>query len=380
MTAAQRVIHLIKATGIAGAERHLLDLLPELRARECDARLLVLVEPREPLPGFLDAAHERGVPAESLVIRGDCDVGLWARLVRHFRRERPTIVHTHLIHADFHGIPAARHARVPTVVTTRHDGNDFRRRLPIRIVNRWLWRRVDAGIAASHALQRFSRDVEGARVPIRVIHHGIAAIPPEDPGAVRAALGLARDALVVGIVSRLTEQKGVADGIDAFAAVASSNPQASLLIAGDGPARRSLERHAEALGPRARVRFLGWRTDSRAVIAALDLLIAPSLREGFGLGVLEAMARGVPVLATRVGGIPEIVIDGETGLLVPPADPRALAGGLGRLLADPALRTQLGAAGLDRARGYFSLERMADQTLAVYDEFSRSRHDRERTV
>ena len=402
-----RVIHVIKATGVAGAERHLLDLLPALRARGCDARLLVLTEPGKPMEDFLDAARARKVPAAGLTIVGDLDLSVPVRLWRRFRREKPDLVHTHLIHADFYGIPAARLARVPAVVTTRHNDDAFRRRFPGRWVNRWLWARTDGGIAVSQALAHFSREMEGAKVPIRVIHHGTAAVGGtlaierdargaeaaghevsgrEAPGAeasqrdalepIRAELGLTADALVVGMMCRLTAQKGVSIGLQAFAAIAHAFPQAILLIAGEGPERSELERTAAELGLSGSVRFLGWRADSGRILAVLDLLMAPSRWEGFGLVVLEAMARGVPVLATRVGALPEIIADGETGLLVAAGDVGALAAALGKLLGDAGLRARLGAAGRARARREFRLERMAEETLGFYEEVVRGRRER----
>ncbi len=366
-----RVLHLVKATGVAGAERHLLSLLPGLRERGCDPRLLVLVDPRKPVDAFLEEIRSRGIPAQSLRIAGDLDAVTWVRLWRRIRHERPTVVHTHLMHADLYGITAARVARVPLVITTRHNDDAFRRRLPLRLLNRMLWSRVDAGIAVSQSLVRFSRTVEGAAVPIRAIHHGIASVPAASRAASRASLDLPPNAVIIGAVCRLTRQKGVPYLLEAFAAITTSFPHTVLLVAGDGPDRQMLDRRIADLELQERVRFLGWRPDSDRILSALDLLVAPSLWEGFGLVVLEAMAHGIPVLASAVGAIPEIVVDGETGLLVPPADSAALRAGLERLLKDPELRTRLGAAGAERARSQFSLNRMIDDTLDFYEESAR---------
>ncbi|MBM3318418.1 MAG: glycosyltransferase [Candidatus Eisenbacteria bacterium] len=362
-----RVIHLIKATGVAGAERHLLDLLPGLRARGCDARLLVLVERRRPADEFLEEARRRGVPAGREVIGGDVDPLLCARLALRLRRERPALLHTHLIHADLHGLAAARLARGPEVVTTRHNDDPFRRRWPVRPLLRLCWRGVAGGIAVSRAVRHFSREAEGAPATLPVVHHGIAPPESEDREAVRASLGLDRGALVAGMLCRLTAQKGAADGLAAFAAAARAHPGAILLLAGDGPERAALERRAALLGIGERTRFLGWRDDANRILWALDVLIAPSRWEGFGLVVLEAMARGVAVLATRAGALPELVADGETGLLAAPGDVEALAAGLARLLGDAGLRARLGAAGRERARERFGLARMVAETLAVYE-------------
>ncbi len=385
-----RVLHLIKATGLAGAERHLLDLLPGLRARGCDARAIVLDERADPACEFLEALRAREVPAERCPIHADFDPALVVRLWKRFRHAQPDIVHTHLIHADLHGTWAARWANVPAVVTTRHNPDAFRHRASMRALNRAIWSRVDMGIAVSESLVAFSRETEGALVPLRVIHHGIGGVERKDPARVRAQLGLPQDAIVVGMVCRLTRQKGVEYGLRAFCEAAArwagqsaghlahESPSggrppdlagAVLAIAGDGPERRRLEGIAAECGEwRERIRFLGWRADANEVLDALDILMAPSLWEGFGLVVLEAMARGIPVLASHVASLPELVVDGETGLLVPPADVHALAGALARLLSDASLRAQLGSAAGVRARDAFSLPRMIEETLEAYRE------------
>ncbi len=158
----------------------------------------------------------------------------------------------------------------------------------------------------------------------------------------RDSLGLDADAPVAGMVCRLVEQKGVTYGLQAFAQVSAQMPEARLLIAGDGPLRESLEQEAQALGLADCVQFLGWRDDVDRLMSAFDLLLMPSLWEGFGLVILEAMARQLPVVATAVSAIPEIVVDGETGLLVPARDVDALAGAMLTLLADRPLRRYMG--------------------------------------
>ncbi len=365
-----RVVHVIKATGLAGAERHLLDLLPALRARGWDARLLVLLDHQHPPQELFDEAARREIPTSRLPIRHHLDPGLRARLVRHFKAERPDIVHTHLLHADLYGIGAARRAGVPVVVSTRHDELAFRRRWPFRWLHRRLWAQADGGIAVSKSILRFCREVEGSRTEMRVIHHGIATVHPEPVAEARAALGLAVGGAVVGLVCRLNTHKGAAVGLDAFAALAEEFPSATLLIVGEGPLRAALERRVASGGLQDQVRFLGWRTDTQRIYSALDVLIAPSLYEGFGLTVLEAMAHGVAVLAFRVGALPELVADDETGLLVSPGEQQMLREELRRLLADAALRERLGAAGAARARLHFALERMVCDTLGLYGDLA----------
>ncbi|NPV68787.1 MAG: glycosyltransferase [Anaerolineae bacterium] len=367
-----RVIHICKVTGVAGAENHLLTLLAGLRGQEIDARLLLLVEPGNPVETMVAAATSRGIPAERSVIRADIDPILLIRLVRRLRTLQPDIVHTHLFHADLHGIPAARLAGVPRVVSSRHNDNTFRRRFPYRQINRCLWRLTTAGIGISAAITRFAIEVEGASpAQMTTIPYGLPSAGTVDRAAARAALraelGLPPDALLAGLVCRLIEQKGIPYALRAFARVADRFPNAHLVIAGDGPLRNDLEAQARDRGLAERVRFLGWRTDTAAIFAALDVFLMPSLWEGFGLVLLEAMAQGVPVIGSAVSAIPEVVADGETGLLCPPRDVDCLAAALGDLLADPGRRARLGAAGRARLEERFSSERMVAETIALYE-------------
>lgn len=369
-----RVIHLSKMTGAAGSEGHLLTLLPGLRARGVDARLWILIEPDNPVDEVVLRAQAAGVPVERVIIRRDLDPGLGRGLARRFRAARPDIVHTHLLHADLYGIPAARRAGVPCVVTSRHNDDRFRRWPPLRWLNRWLWRQVSGGIAISDAIRDFSIRVEGAPAErVRTVRYGLdphtRIAPPDARHLLRASLGLPDDALLIGSVSRLIEQKGLVYGLRAFVEVAGEFPAAHYVLAGAGPLRDALEGAARDLGAGGRVHFLGWRDDAPAIFAALDLLLAPSLWEGFGLVFLEAMALGVPVISTRVSAIPEVIVDGETGWLVPPGNVEALAGALRAALSDPDERRRRGEAGRARLEAQFTVDAMVERTLALYREW-----------
>ncbi len=365
------VTHVIKVVAVAGAERHLLILLPALRARGVDADLLVLAEPGNPMDDMLAAAEKAALPVQREFIPRDVSPGLLLRLAQRFRAERPDVVHTHLFHADLYGLIAARWAGVPRVVSSRHNDDSFRRLAPVRWLNRWLWRQFDGGIAISEHVRRFCLTTEGAPPgKLTTIPYGLNGASLRVGKGARTVicneLGLPPDALLVGMVCRLIEQKGVVYGLQAFWRVSARFPQAHLLIAGEGPLRGELERQAISYRLGDRVHFLGWRDDARAIIAALDVLLAPSLWEGFGLNLLEAMALGTPVLASSVSAIPEIILDGETGLLAPPRDVDHLTSSLLLLLADAPLRRQLAEAAARRQETVFSVEQMADRTLAFY--------------
>jgi glycosyltransferase involved in cell wall biosynthesis len=366
-----KVVHLIKATHIAGAERHLLTLLPGLAARGIDLRVLLLHPPGNTVDAFVDALAP--IPVERIEIRRHLDPSLVGKLRARLGALQPDIAHTHLIHADLYGIPAARLARVKRVIVSRHADDPFRRLLPMRLLHAGLWRLATDGIAISDAVRRFCEQVEFAPPgKLRTIHYGI--VPPSAPAnresagaALRAELGIDAGAPLIGFVGRLIWQKGVTYGLQALARVLLQRPDARLIVVGDGKERARLERQARQYGIERSVHFLGWRTDVPRLMAAFDLFLLPTLQEGFGLVLLEAMAARTPIVASAVSAIPEIVVDGETGRLVPPRDPTALSAALLDLLADAALRRHMGLLGEDRLETHFSATAMIERTLRLYE-------------
>ena len=365
------IIHLAKITGVAGAEGHLLTLLAGLRARGVPVELWILVEPDNPVQVFVDRAAALDIPLKRIVIRRDLDPGLWWQLAHRFREIAPSIVHTHMFHADLYGTLAARRTHVPAVISSRHNDDRFRTFMPVRLLNAWLWRRVDVGIAISESIRQFSINVEHAPADrIVTVHYGLDPasihVPADARAGLRHALGLPPEALLVGSICRLTEQKGLIYGLKGFARIAEAIPEAHYVIAGNGPLRAMLTAEAESLKLDGRVHFLGWRDDAHAIFAALDVFLAPSLWEGFGLVFLEAMALGIPIISTRVSAIPEVIVDGHTGWLVPPGDAAAIASALREALTHLEERTARGVAGRQRLDAEFTVDAMVEHTLAVY--------------
>ncbi len=366
-----RVVHIIKVIRIAGAEQHLITLLGGLRAQSIDARMILLVEPQNPMQNYIEALNAKGVPVQPMVIRHHADVTLVPRLKQGLEALAPDIVHTHLIHADLYGTIAAKWIGVP-VISSRHNDDAFRYRAPVRFVNRMLWKMTTAGIAISDSIKEFSIKIEGASPKqMHRIHYGLdTSIRPLDRSAMKkkliAELKLPSDIQFIGMVCRLIEQKGVRYGIEAFIQLANDFPTAHLLIAGEGLLQSELETRAKEIGLNNRVHFLGWRSDAAALMAALDILLAPSLWEGFGLVLLEAMAQQTPIIASKVSAIPEVVTDRETGLLVEPRDVNGLKAALSALLKDVALRQHMGLMGRDRLETAFSATRMVNETIEVY--------------
>lgn len=367
-----RVVHIVKVVGVAGAERHLFTLLGGLRDNGIDAHIILLVEYNKPMSPYIRDLTKRGVSVEAMIIRHHADITLLYRLWRSLRQLAPDIVHTHLIHADLYGTLAARLAGVPTVISSRHNDDAFRYRKPVKMVNNLLWRMMNAGIAISDAIARFSIAVEGAKPEqMHRIHYGMdTSIPPLDRAKItqdlHTRLNLHPQTILVGMVCRLIEQKGVRYGLEAFIEVANAFPSAHLLVIGDGLLRRELEARTQAAGMSDRVHFMGWQPDAPQFMAALDILLAPSLWEGFGLVLLEAMAQQTAIIASSVSAIPEVVSDRETGILVPPRNVEALKTALSELLEDEAMRQHMGKMGRARLESTFNAARMVKETIALY--------------
>ncbi len=349
------VLHVHRIGGIGGSERHLLTLLPALAERGVDVRFLGLDDPsRAPDPFY----EQLSVPFERMPAPRDVDPVLAVRVARAARRAE--LVHTHLVHADVYGALGARR-----LVSTKHNDDPFRTG-PFRHVERALTRRAGQVVAITHSLARFLVDRVGLpRDKVTTIHYGL----DELPGAWgrNAPAPVAEDARVLLAVCRLEPQKGVDVAVRALARVRERHPSAELVVLGEGPERQALERLAAEL--EVPVHLPGRVPDVAEWLRRADLLVHPARWEGFGLALLEAMLASLPVIATAVSSIPEIVVNEETGLLVPPDDPAALAGAIAAVLDDP---REYGVAGRERANTEFSVARMADRTLAVYREIARA--------
>lgn len=329
---------------------------------------LALAAPQALLDSFAGDLH--GVPVETEAVQADSwlrrrDI---ARLAGFIGRVRPHIVSTHVVRATMVAAPLAKWQGAKVVETYHGGGDGSRGRLvPDRMVSRF----VDRAIAVSEAARAFLIGTGYPADKVVVVPNGRdlstfrSGIGRE---AMRRELGVDRGVPLVGVVGRLESRMGHAEMFEAWPSIAAEFPAARLVLIGDGPLRPRLETRARELGLAAHVIFAGHRPDIARVLDAIDVLALPSLSEGLALTAIEASARGRPVVATAVDGIPEVIREARTGRLVPPADPAALSRAIRGVLRDPLGAQRMGRAGRDFVFDRFSLDRQVSSTARVYRE------------
>ncbi len=308
-----------------------------------------------------------GIPVRVMGRGAGVDPGLLWRLARLFRSTRTELVHTRNSEALLYGALAARLAGVPAVVHSKHGWG-----VPARPRRRWaqrlLTRFVDAHLAVSEDLRRQLADEVGMpREAVRLVYNGVDCdrFRLGQRAAARERLGVAPGTIVIGAVGRLVPVKSYDTLLRAARKLAAAT---EVWLVGDGPQRAELENLARDLLPARPVRFLGHRDDLPEVVPAFDVFVLPSLTEGVSNTLLEAMACGLPPVVSRVGGNPEVVQDGITGLLFPPGDEQELARLVRGLCENADARTALGMRAAEHVRRHFSLESMVTQYDRVYTE------------
>lgn len=356
-----RVMHLLHTFGVGGMEVGITKVVNSLDRARISSSICSCC------PG--DSLKQRlhpDIPLFEFNRRQGNDPMLVARLCRLLRRERPHVLHTHRWATLCEGLIAARICGVPFVVHGEH-GTLETRAVNVR-VQRWVWGRVDQVLSVSTRLaERMARDLGFPLDRIKVIRNGVDLdrFRPRDRATARAALGLPMHQLVIGTVGRLVPVKDQITLLKALAHLRAGGVTCSAIIAGTGPLRDMLVGQANALGL-TDVSFVGNRDDVERVLPAFDVFVLSSESEGLSNTIQEAMACGLPVVATRVGGADELVDENRSGLLVPRRDPRALAEAIRRLAVDPHCRESMGAAGRQRAEALFGLDRMIREYETMY--------------
>lgn len=360
-----KVLHVVESLQAGGAERVVAEYAKwHDRSRYVPEVCCVLSS-----GPFAEPLESAGVPVHVLGRKSRFDLGAMFRLSRIIRRGRFDVVHYHNFAALVAGLPASILGRARVVVRTEH--NVMRTRAPARhLVSRVAVLREDAQIGVSDAVRHSHTD--WGRIPrgrFVTVRNGIdetRIAPAADRATTRRKLGLPDDAFVCLNIGSLTEQKNRHVLLDAAARLADIE-ELRVLIVGSGPEEEELKRRADELGLSGRVLFLGQRLDIPDLLVASDVFVLSSDWEGLPITILEAMAAGVPCVATAVGGVPEAVMDGVNGLTVEPGDPPALAEGVRRLARDADLRAAFSAAARDTFEQRFRASQMVSQTEALYD-------------
>ncbi|MGH2351679.1 MAG: glycosyltransferase family 4 protein [Chloroflexota bacterium] len=369
-----RILHVITSLARGGAQMHLLELMRGQKRRGHTLELAYFKD-QEMVEDFLPVA---GYPFP-LGMENLASAALLGRLWGLVSAVKPDVLHTHLLKADAYGAVVGRFGPARVTIASKHNDEAALRRPWVARLHGWLSRWDDRVIVNSDHVGRYV--VETGRVPaekIRRIYYGISmdrplALAESQVREIRREFELPAHGPFLLSVGRLDPQKGHPYLIEAMRAVGRRLPDARLVVVGapqqgneEYVARiRAMAAEADLVGT---IVFAGQRHDVPRLMAACDVFVLASLWEGFGLVFAEAMAAGKPVVGTRVSAVPEVVLDGETGLLVPPEDPDALAAAIIRLCEDLAERRRLGNNGYQRVRQHFTASRMVGETIAVYRE------------
>jgi glycosyltransferase involved in cell wall biosynthesis len=370
------ICHLRFSDVVGGVETHLLTLLPELDPARCAARVICF-----PNPPFEERLRAAGIPVETLARRGPRDLGFILRLRLALRRSGCRLVHTHGVFEDLYaGLAGRLTLRRPRHIVTKHTFADADQTMPARKIrafdrlDRWVtYPRVDRIIAVSEERRRGL--IERQRVKpekIVVLHNGVKVDPDMRPESIapelRRSLGLAPDVPLIGFVGRLNPEKAPDVFVEAFAHVARAHPDARAVIVGDGPMKAGLETRAASLGLAERLHWVPFRDEIAPLLVDMDVIVMPSRTEGFPMLLLEAMALARPVVASEVGGIPEVIERGRSGWLCPRADAAAFGEVVSRVLEHPEARRLVGEQARRTVLERFTAEIMAQRMMALYDE------------
>ena len=362
-----RVVQLMATGSSGGAQEHVFNLLTRVDRERYDVSICSLSA------GPATRRMERaGIPV--CIIDEPDDAAATEAVAAHLSAVRADVVHAHMYRAEVVATQAAWRLgasgrRRPFVVSTVHSSRV--RSDEDRDLIRRLTPRMDHLIAVSKAIVHKIEDEGRVGASVSLIYNGVDLeryAAHDSCCMLHVEFDIPTAAPIVGVVARLEPEKGHPTLLEAWPAVLATVPDAHLLVVGEGSRREALEAQAAELGLQDRVVFTGRRDDVPAVTSALDVAVLPSYREAQGLSILEAMALSRPVVASAVGGIPEMIEDGRTGLLVPPHDAPALAAAITRLLTDHPLADTLGRAGHDLAYDQFCVEQMVRSVETIYDE------------
>ena len=362
----KKICIVIDHLGWGGAQRQLVEYLRAADRNQFDFMVVSLEAGNNIVKHEIE---ELGITVFNIDHMGFINLRTFFLLKKYFREMKPDLVHTYLFTADCYGRLAARMARVRTVVSSVR-GIELEPKFLHTLANRLLGRITDKIVINAETSRSFvvRRDWVGSK-KIVTIHNGIDLArfdKLESSEAVKKHLGLSSDALVVGMVARLDEDKDFQTLFEAARLVSERNKNAYFVVVGDGPLKESLKSQASSLKSENRIIFTGYRKDVSSIINAMDIAVLSTHHEGCPNAIMEYMACSKPVIATNAGGCPELVVDDITGFLIPKANPQVLADKILILLKDKELRFKMGVEGYRRVEANFSSEKMAWNTERLY--------------
>jgi len=351
-----------------GGQRQALLLAKELKKKGYSLHFYVQKE--SPLH---KKALEAGLPVHPIKIRSELDTTAIFKLAWAMRRKKCNLVHYHDAHSAAIGAAAAKLAKVPVRVLSRRVDFPLKKNLLSRLK---YGRDLDAIISISEGVKKVLEESGIDPKIIKVIPSGIDFTPfreAKNSDYLRRELYFAPDDFLVGIVAHLADHKGHKYLIQAAEILKKESPKIKIIIVGEGPLHMELKEQVEQIHVEDMVFFLGFREDIPQILASLDVFVLSSYLEGMGTSILDAMACRLPVVATKVGGIPEVVIEGETGLLVPPKRPPSLAKAILTLYNNKEQAEKMGKKGYQLVHEKFSAESMADRIIDLYDQLAKSK-------
>ncbi len=391
-----RVVHLLTSLNPGGVATSMTHLLPELTRRGVQSELVLTLD-----RGLVAAALEgAGYPIHvclqhgrqevpwsyrlGKLIRRSAILTFQTRLAQLLRRLKPDIVHSHA-HGDHWDIQlrAAHQAEAPLLITLHSPSSAYPHTWKARLFYARHLKPGDRIVAPGPGIYS-AYEAFLLTIPAHVykpgcgIPHGLPDPGPRDATAsrdIRQRLGIPRDAIVIGNVGRLIPEKRITDLLDALHDLTQERPAIYGILVGDGSARAALEEQTRRLGLEGHVRFVGWQTDPTHWLNAVDIYVLPSLSEGVPVAILEAMAKGLPIVATEVRGTRDLVTNRRTGLLVPPGDVPALVQAVRRLIASPNLRQRLGDAARREFLAHYSIGHSAAAYLSLYEQMLSEWHE-----
>lgn len=367
-----RVLHLISSGGMYGAEAVILNLSAALNARGDHSAIGLFSNSAQPNLQLHEAASRVGIESHLIPCRGQVDRTVGSKIRQLSHALHVDVVHAHGYKADVYAWMALRGSTTPLISTchTWYDNN-----LAVRLygaLDRFLLKQFDAVVAVSDEVRDRLLRAGVAPAKVSIIRNGIDLRPflHAEQARRQRQTQTTGASLRIGLVGRLAPEKGVDLFLRAAAETAQAFPDASFVIAGDGPDRGSLERLIEELGLQGRASLLGRTDDMIGFYGSLDVLVSASRQEGLPIALLEGMASALPVVATAVGAVPQVVRDGQTGILLPPGDPSRLSVAVQQMLRDDHLRSNLGKAAQHLIADEFSAARMTAEYIELYQKVS----------